>query len=443
MLNLPKQFSFSEKYTHTIFFMRWGLFALFIACILFLVYHLLFPAQKFTFDFSAPDANKNTLSDPRNPVGELNKTGKLFTSDPLIFDAGIAPGYSLAKIKVKLREKKEDAQGTVTARRGHRAFFADQSHFTQSKDGALFAFEDDYYIMSEGNLRKFRDAESIRRFGWSLDAFKPLTNTEFSFQEIGEPIQFQYDTYPTGTYFLIRGTYYQLNEERLDPFVSKTAFQTTASTQWVLKKDNQLFALYPPTKKMIGFRDGTIISFNDSIYIISDHRAHPIADAITFETFGYSWDDVIQVNSEEFGLYTKAKLLTLKQSHPDGTLFKTTEKDQLFLYEHELNHEIFGDALYFSDIQNTPIDIEAKSLEHETSCELKNSKLPFQSSWSCLLPFDSLINAERSDYQFNLSSSEPINITHLEVTFRRTLSKENIFFTLSTLKNRLLLRFTD
>jgi len=56
------------------------------------------------------------------------------------------------------------------------------------KDGTLLKNSDDYYLVSDGKLRKFKDGHMLSVLGFSSDSFQEITTNELDYNEQGDNI---------------------------------------------------------------------------------------------------------------------------------------------------------------------------------------------------------------------------------------------------------------
>lgn len=178
-----------------------------------------------------------------------------------------------------------------------------------------------------------------------------------------------------------------------------------------------------------------LLSTKESVYLASGNKIWPIADAITFESMGWNWNDVIPSNSEEISSYEKQKLFTLKNAHPDGTVFSDKETGRYYLVENREKRLIKNSADLISFAKTNPTIAEEKSLETISSCEMESS-WKFLRKYKCLIPIQEIQNLLGNDYEFRANFDQDVDIKNLEITFKKSFNLENLKSSLATLKNR-------
>lgn len=196
--------------------------------------------------------------------------------------------------------------------------------------------------------------------------------------------------------------------------------------------------LYPEGEK-INAPENTdlprLLSANDSVFIASQGKIWPIADAITFSSMGWSWDDVIPSNSEETGKYEKQKLFTVKNPHPDGTIFSKKENGKYYLIENGEKREIENIENFLPYLKTTPIISEEKGLEIKSHCKLQ-STFSFSKKYKCTIPIQKMRSLIGNDFQFEANFGNEVKITQISATFKKSFNLENLKSSISILKSR-------
>lgn len=183
--------------------------------------------------------------------------------------------------------------------------------------------------------------------------------------------------------------------------------------------------------------ENTLVSIDDSVFIIGNQQKTPIDSTITFESLGYNWDN-LGANSTDLSLYEKQKLADINAAHPTGTILKTTGSRYYYFIENFTKRKIVNPTT--GDIKNA-IAVDEKSLIKNDSCVLKKNKL-FNKKYSCSLPLSQLVNLIGKDYRFTIADlPADIKIKKIDVEFKKSLTKENFQFFLSELKKKVLYRF--
>lgn len=352
----------------------------FVVCF-FLGSAFLFPDFQYSFDFSTPNSSKNTLLNPRLTDGTPRPNGKFDGSMILMLDAGVIGNFSQASLSLNL-EKKSPVPTAIT-----------------------------------GTLRRSYQA--------------------FLFPE-GKPI----DVFPTEDLYKIDSTYYALRNNILIPFVGRDAFHSRYPDHFAKTETQDFLLRYSVSKNFIGFRPGSLLSFADGVFIVtSETTIRPVGSAEIFLALGYSFENVLPVNSEDIGMYERGRILLLGAQHPDGTLFRDRDTTTVFLIDQGTKRPII-DQTYrdFLIAKQTPIEASQSASQQTVSCKLTSSLFP--RAFSCDVPLGILTDTPGSDYELTLSDPDKeVNIRTLNLELHTEKSKANAFTLLATLKNRILTRF--
>ncbi len=70
-----------------------------------------------------------------------------------------------------------------------------------------------------------------------------------------------------------------------------------------------------PEGRPVKLKDGTLVRGKSSVFVISNGKKRPIASAETFEQYGYSWENVVDVPKKVLKLHDKGKQITLKKGN--------------------------------------------------------------------------------------------------------------------------------
>ena len=216
--------------------------------------------------------------------------------------------------------------GTLEVRKSYQAFLYPEKNAIGFKDGTLLKNNNNYYIASQGKLRKFRDDGIASELGFNRQAFVEVNNEELRYNEAGDDIS-DSSAYPGDTLFKIKDDYYILTDRSFKKFVSPQAFATQYNENQAISKADNFIDAYPLNENLIGFADGSLISYGVSVFIVSSGKILPVNNTITFSSMGYDWNDVIPASGDEISLYEKDKLFTISSPHPNGTVMKDEKRN--------------------------------------------------------------------------------------------------------------------
>lgn len=188
------------------------------------------------------------------------------------------------------------------------------------------------------------------------------------------------------------------------------------------------------------FSDGTLISYNNGVYVVSGGFVFPIDTPLTFELLGYNWNSVIPASADEFSLYQKGKLFNVKAVHPDGTIFLVAENGRYYIIRDGLKHSLLSENIASSGMKVSPIIVSQKGLETFSYCEIRKNIFSAR-QYSCKLPVENLKRLIGKDYEFKQNFGQNIEIDSLSVTFKKTISVSNLKTTLREMLTRIILRY--
>lgn len=390
----------------------------------YLGYIIAFPHKYFSFSFLKPNSSQNNLSDPRLAGGIFPEKGELLAKNNLLFDTSIASDYSKASVEMKLKDDSpKSVLPIISVRRSYQAFMYPEGESAGFRDGWLLKNDENYYIISNGLLRKFSSSGVWRALGYLPESFTEISSQDLEYNARGDDLD-ALAFYPENALFRIEDNYYILKNQKLQKFVSDQAYLTKYEESQAIKKDADFLANYPLADDMAGFSDGTLVANADSAYIISVGKILPIDSAETFENKGYRWEDIVNVGLDEISIYEKDKLFNIKNPHPSGTIFKTTENSRYYMIKDKQKHPIGTEMIARTWSKKNPVAVSEKALEISADCRLRKSFWDSE-SYRCKIPLDRFSNLVGFDYEFSLVSENDIQISALSVNYEKNINKRN------------------
>lgn len=336
-------------------------------------YLVLFPSAYFAYDFSAPNSLKNTVINPKNSKGDYLEHGAVNSADKLIFDTALVGNYGKAQVEFAMDKQSESPENLeIQARKSFQSFFYQEGPPMELKKADLFKINDDYYMLTDGKLRKF---------------------------------------------------------------ISKNAYLSQYDENAASLRDASFLKQYPLDENMVGYADGSLISYGVSAYIVSSGKILPINNTVTFSAMGYDWKNVKPASADEISFYEKDKLFTISSPHPSGTIFTTSDTKKSYLVENGMKRPIASQEILKSWQKTSPVAVSEKSLEISEKCELTKETLSFR-TYACDIPLSKLSGLIGKDYEFQLNSNEGIKIDTIKVTFKKQVSWNNFKATVLDLINK-------
>lgn len=402
----------------------------------FLAYLILFPSQKFVFYPPTPNSDKNTIINPRDGEGNVFDHAKADSTKKLIFDTALVGNYSQIQVDITLNKKSNPIDGTViTTKKSYQSFLYPEGEPVGFKDGTLIKNKNDYYIVSQEKLRKFASESIVELLGFQKEAFQETSDSDLKYNGVGDAITSE-SSYPDGSIFKIDDNYYILNNQKLEKFVSPQAYLTQYNEDQAILKNEDFFQKYARNDGLIGFEDGTLVSYGISANIASSGIIHPIDNPTTFTSMGYKWPDVVPASGDEISLYQKDKLFNINGAHPSGTVMKTAEDGRWYLIKDGQKHFLSSSAIARSWSKSSPISVSSKSLNEKAECSLSKKILSFR-TYSCSIPMENFKELLGKDYEFTFNSPEGITADAINISFEKTATWENLKLAVSNLINKI------
>lgn len=422
-LDFTQELNIDSKSYKIYQYLRIILYLMALAGAIYLFVLVAFPIRDFTFSFSSPTSSKNNIDDPRNDKNETRTDGKIKKGEKLLFNTSLVGNYS--KVQIKLSAKKADklSSAEVEVRKSHRVFFYPEGTPLGFKEGSLLKTDNNFYLISEGRKRKFSSSGLLRSLGFPLDAFEEVPESDLEYNESGEDITDR-EKYPDGSLFKIDNDYYLLTNQKLAKFITPNAYQTQYNPNQAISKSADFLEQYPLDENNLGFSDGTLISYGESAFVISEGAVFPIDSADTYVNKGWSWDDLIPVSGDELAFYRKEKLFNINDVHPTGTVL-LTENNQWYYIKDKEKHLLPSSLIAKSWLKRTPVAVSSLSFTTANICSLKPAR-SLDNTYTCSISSEEFKNLIGNDYQFYLSPSQDIKLSSANVVFEKAITWENL-----------------
>ena len=417
-----------------------GLYCFFLLAVFFFSYLTLFPTQELNFSFSMLTANKGNVLNPRTGDGTNLTDGTFPGNNKILFDFSLVGTFSKTIITFQPKKQSPAPENeTVSLRKSYQAFLYPEGDPLGFPDGALLKNSAKYYIVSDQKLRQFSNEQTLSSLGFSSQEFLDISTDELGNNQPGEIISERTTTYPAASLFQIGEEYYRMKDgQTMEKFLSPGAFLSRYPKNWAIAKDAAFLKNYSLAPDPIGFADGTLISYANSVYIASGTKLYPIGDPDIFINQGYAWSDVKTVTGDEFSFYSKVKLFTLTSPHPDGTIFHTTDSNEWYLIRNNQKHRLSSEKAAKSWLGISPISVEKTSLEPIGNCGLAKN---FWNEYACQINFNETDNAPGYYYEYSLTPHNTYGFNNLNVRLAKNITKQNLKISLINMIQRIKARF--
>lgn len=436
MFDLTKEIKLDPKWEKVYVFSRIFIYLSVILGVLYVFYLVLFPTDYFNYSFVS-SKEKNTIYDLSNSTGGFPTEGKISPEDNMVFFAFTTGRFSKIDLNLKTGENPIN-KAEIEIQKSYRAFFYPLGEPLGFKDGSLIKSGNDYYVISRGELRKFTSPEAAKKMGFNSDAFFMAEKKDLAFNKTGENISSS--EYPEDSVFKINGDYYILREGKLEKFVSRRAYFSHYTDNLAISKDESFLKNFEISDNMVGFSDGTLISFEGSAFVISGMSAFPIQDPAVFESLGFKWENVIPAEPEEIGIYTKEKTINLKNTHPNGIILADQKAEKYFYIQDGKRRQINGASIANSYGTSNFINISASAIAARGACSYRQSFFN-NNSFDCRIDLKNFENVPGNTYKYKLSVSPETRIRNISAAFYQSLNAENLKISLVGIKNKIIARF--
>ena len=186
-----------------------------------------------------------------------------------------------------------------------------------------------------------------------------------------------------------------------------------------------------------------LVSDQKSVYIVIKKKKMAIDNPLTFEAHGFLWNNVIPVQQfkPDLAQLENQSLYHLKDPHPDGTIFKTTDTHKFYYVYQQKKYLLTGQALTFPDLDKIAIPVAEKSLTRHVTCQLHEKKFPQKKKLSCQASLAEINTFPGSYYQFKSSGLTPQDVSLVKFSFSYSISRNNIKNSLTQTARRILNHF--
>lgn len=425
MLDLTREIKLDERSYRRYRRLQAIFYVFCFASSLFVAYLILFPTQVFNFSFRMLTSNKGNALNPRNGAGTLILDGGFPAEQKSYFDASLVGSFS--KIKLSFTPGKSSASpenSHIDLRKSYRAFLYPAGAPLGFKNGTLLSNKNNFYLISDGKLKKFASQAVFEKLGFSKAALVAIEDeADLNYNLPGEEI-IDPNSYPADSLFEVTGDYYRLNSAgALEKFTSEKAFLSQYAKNLAISKNSDFIESHPLAEKPLGFADGSLVSYGSSAYIVSKDRIYPIGDPEIFIAQGYAWDDIITISGDEFSLYEKMKLFTLTSVHPDGTIFFAPDSHEWYKVENGQKHLLPSEKIANSYLRKKPIEVLRSSLEFLGSCDLQKE---FFGDYACFILLNDTDDSAGKYYEFTLDAKNDLRIDNLNLRYEKNMTMPNL-----------------
>lgn len=170
-----------------------------------------------------------------------------------------------------------------------------------------------YLIVNHTTIRPFKGPKAFRSFGYNEAEIITVSSDDLVGFTIGQEITAQ-EKYTTSTLLQApSGAVYYVNEnKKAQPIIDRAILDNNFVNKNIQPaSDAELNSL--DSGQPLKLKDGTLATSpgTSSVYVIANGRKRPFDSAKTFETYGYSWDNIQHVSDSVLNLHSQGKRITL------------------------------------------------------------------------------------------------------------------------------------
>lgn len=166
------------------------------------------------------------------------------------------------------------------------------------------------FMLVDNNKRPITE-EIFRKIGFHPGEIITVEESDISHYQLGSPIL---SPYPSGALLQNNETkaVYYVKENTKYPIIDKTILMANYPYSHIIKVNPEELAEFE-TGSQIKFRDGTLVKSPNSsaVYVISKEKKLPIKSALAFETLGYQWNRIIEVDNHILESYPLGEIINL------------------------------------------------------------------------------------------------------------------------------------
>lgn len=179
-------------------------------------------------------------------------------------------------------------------------------------DGSLIASSTGVFLMQDNLRLPITSPEVFESYGFSWSQIRRSTNYELSIIPEGQALS-EIKSYRSRV--LVSPTdspaVYVVDETGVFRYIPSPFVFEKLRYKWaeIIKIPARAFSQYQTGSNAI-FKDGEVVSYNGSVYLIANGQKRPISSPDIFFALGYKWSDVIPLRFNEFIQYPFGTAIT-------------------------------------------------------------------------------------------------------------------------------------
>ncbi len=177
------------------------------------------------------------------------------------------------------------------------------------------------------------------------------------------------------------------------------------------------------------FRSGTIVRSESEYFMIEDQTLRPIDRPETLLASGYNFDTTQVSTSRERSTYKKGKIFTMRDVHPNGTIFSTQENEsekrsKYYQKNGEALTEITQEDVANAQAPNQTISVALSDRTTAQTCILRKKFM--SKKYSCKTDIGNIAHHTGKDYIFTIEDINPSVISNITARIAQSPKPSNI-----------------
>jgi hypothetical protein len=184
--------------------------------------------------------------------------------------------------------------------------------------------------------------------------------------------------------------------------------------------------------------NGSLISYNDTVYLISDGKVRSILSPEIFLQMGFKWESVTKVDGNVFNSFEKGDDINFSSLHPNGTLFAAGS--DLFFVMNEQKRAVSAELVELIPDSIEPIGLDSHELAGIGNCLVSKRT---ESMIKCSFEPQQSSKISGNDYIFEIPAQVYSAIEQGNITFNtlKGMREDIARSSLSRIKTSLITRY--
>ncbi|MEA2089098.1 MAG: hypothetical protein U9O55_04675 [Patescibacteria group bacterium] len=175
------------------------------------------------------------------------------------------------------------------------------------------------YLLVDDVVRKVESSEVFRKIGFNADEIIDVKEADLKNYTVGNKIT-EKDVYPAGALLQSKktgGIYFVINGKK-QPIWSKIIMEINFPSKKIIPVSEEDLANYPTTAP-VKIQDRELIKSSTSpvVYVISNGYKRPIVSEKTFNSLGYKWKNIIEVNNRTLEIHLIGAIIDLDSENKE------------------------------------------------------------------------------------------------------------------------------